>query len=217
MKIAVCFSGYPRFYDRIDLSDYGDNVSIFYHSWDDTYEELIKDSCVSNFSSNVSVDKYVANDSLKDYLKPTNIKVESFCKKRAYFENLYRRFRNCEGRTRRSVFPMYYSVSESIKLALNYSEKFDIIVRTRFDIRLEQPINYAIDETLHIPDQFHYFGINDQLCYGPPSLMKKYADVYSYITSIPNLQLNPEILLKKHLHKQKIPTSLTEDWFYLLR
>ena len=130
---------------------------------------------------------------------------------------MFNRFRNCEGRTRRSVFPMYYSITESLKLALNYHEKFDIIVRTRFDIKLEQKLKYVIDNAIHIPDQFHFFGLCDQFAYGRPSIMKSYAGVYDYIKTIPDIQLNPEIILKKHLYKENVEIDLTEDWFYLLR
>ena len=216
-KIAVCFSGYPRFYDRIDLKDYGNNISVFFHSWSDKSESADKDSCVSAFTQRQDYLNYKADNDVVKYLSPKQYKIESYKEKNSYFENMYSRFRNCEGRTRRSVFPMYYSMNESIKLALDSKEKFDIIVRTRFDLKLEQRLKFILDDNLHIPDQFHYFGFCDQFAYGPPALMKKYAETYDYIKTIPDIQLNPEIILKKHLYREKVEVSLCDDWFYLLR
>lgn len=215
-KVAVCFSGYPRFYDRLDLSDYGD-ADFYLHSWYDKIEDAHKESCVSSFTERMKCFEYIANKDLIDFIKPKTYILESYKENEDRFNYIYKRFRNCEGITRKSVLPMYYSVKKSIELALNSTTKYDIIVRTRFDLKLEQKIKYVKDHRIHIPDQFHFFGLNDQFAYGSPLVMKKYAGIYDYLSTYPDIQLNPETILKRYLYKNNIEVGLTEDWYYLLR
>lgn len=212
MKIALCFSGIPRFWDRLDFSDYGE-VYPFVHSWTDNNgsncaEKLYPDSKGSNYKAGLEIIKYI---------KPIDWKFESLKYKKYYFNHLYSKFRNYEGKTRESVLPMYYSVKESIKLALNHNIKFDLIVRTRFDIKWIQPLKFIINNSINIPDQFHYMGLCDQFSYGTPELMEKYSEVFDYLERTPDIQLNPEIILKDYLHQQNLQVNFFEDEFILLR
>lgn len=216
MKIALCLSGYPRFYDRLDTNDYGD-CDVYIHSWFDKTGNIEKESCAGSFTSSNKFLEYVANNNVIRYFNPSNHLFESYKSKYEEFLSHYSKFRNCEGETRKSVFPMFYSLKKSIELALQSGITYDIIVRSRFDLKLEQKISYVVDSNIHIPDQFHFFGLNDQFAYGSPKVMETYSKVYDYLSIHPDIQLNPETILKRYLYDKKIKVDLTEDWFYLLR
>lgn len=215
MKIALCFSGIPRFYDRLDLSDYGEHdLYTFIHSWTDRPNSS---NCLEKLYPNSKALNYIADSRLIECIKPTNYKLESLKYKNYYFNHLYSKFRNCEGEARQSVLPMYYGIRESVKLALDSQINFDIIVRTRFDIRWLQPLRFELNDALNIPDQFHYMGICDQFCYAEPNLMESYSKAFDYLESCPDIQLNPEIVLRDFIHQNNIKTNMFGDEFILLR
>ena len=213
MKVALCLSGMPRFWDRIDLDDYG-NVDIFIHSWSTSSNFY---NCLDKLYPKSVATKYLADIKLIQHFKPMNWKFESFNHKSYYFSSLYEKFRNCEGESRQSVIPMYYGVKKSIEMALDSGTKFDIIIRSRFDIKLLQQIRYKINNSINIPDQFHHMGLCDQFAYGEPELMREYSKVYDYLEDTPDIQLNPEIILKDFLHQKNININLTSDEFIILR
>lgn len=207
MKIALCLSGIPRFWDRFDISDYG-NVDIYIHSWLDTSSS----GCLSGNHPNSLGLKYKFDFKILDKFRPKDIKLEKLSN--FDFDSLYTKFKNLDGDCRKSVIPMFYSISESIKLV---KEKYDIIIRSRFDVRLFQPLNLKISDDICIPDQFHYKGVCDQIAYGNMDNMKIYAGISDYLKTEPKININPELLLYKWLYINKIKINLTQDYFVLLR
>ena len=50
---------------------------------------------------------------------------------------------------------MFYSISKSLDLLLNYSKKYDAVIRTRFDIFLQDKLdlnNYPLNKGIYSPD-----------------------------------------------------------------
>lgn len=211
MKIALCLSGIPRFWESFNLEDYGE-VDVFIHSWKEPCSENL---CIQSNCPNSKGLEYSWNPLILDKLNPKKVQIDSLEEWSPYFERIKSYFRINEGKCRNSVIPMFFSIYRSIQLAM--SGEYDIIVRSRFDIRFLQKIQYIKDETVKIPDQSHYLGVCDQFAYGNPSLMSKYSKTYLYLEQCPDVQLNPEILLKIFLRKQRIKTTLTNDEFVILR
>ena len=211
MKIALCLSGIPRLWESFNLEDYGD-VDVFIHSWKESCPYNV--CCYSNYPNSKGL-SYAWNPEIIDKFKPKKVQIDSLQERNTYFEKLKSRFRINEGKCRDSVIPMFFSIYRSIQLAI--CGNYDLIIRSRFDIRFLQKLRYIESSTIKIPDQFHYVGICDQFAYGPPDLMNKYSKTYLYLEQCPDIQLNPEVILKNFLRKQRVKTTLTNDEFIILR
>lgn len=209
MRIALCLSGIPRFWETFNKDDYGD-VDIFIHSWE---ESSLDNNCLkNNFDGSIGLN-YKWDTNILSRLNPKKYLIESLSK--YDFEEQKKKFRINEGKCRDSVLPMFCSLYKSIQLCLPYD--YDIVIRSRFDIRFIQQIKYINDSTIKIPDQFHYLGLCDQFAYGPTNLMSQYSKVYLYLQDNRDIQLNPEIILKKYIRKVRLKTTLTNDEFIILR
>lgn len=211
MKIALCLSGIPRFWETFNLDDYGE-VDVFIHSWKESWSD---NTCCKNNYPNSKGLNYSWNSDILDKLNPKKVQIESLEDYKPYFEKIKSYFRINEGNCRDSVIPMFCSLYKSVQLAV--TGNYDTIIRSRFDIRFLQRIKYIESNTIKIPDQFHYLGICDQFAYGPAALMNKYSKPYLYLGECPDIQLNPEIILKSFLRKQRLQTTLTNDEFVILR
>ena len=101
---------------------------------------------------------------------------------------------------------MFYNLKKGVDLIS--ANDYDIILYARTDFVYEQNIEFSLgsDNDIYIPSGHDYTGINDQMCYGSPIAMKKYASLYEDIDTYVSLLKNdvtgdvrPEDLLKHHI------------------
>ena len=219
MNKALLLSGQARFWDKLSLEGYGD-VSLFYHSWSYKSPNVFRDTCLTNDFPN---SKAFSNDysaELIDNLNPEKYRVEHFEQSELPFRRLTEKFILSDGKCRHSVLPMFYSLREAYRLL---DSSFDIVVRSRFDITLNESICYDDSHSIKIPDCQHWCGLNDQIAWGPPDLMKKYCHIYDWLLQLyennecEKTQLNPEVLLKRYLRDNKIPVELVKLDYYIER
>jgi hypothetical protein len=186
MKIALCLHGYfNSLTDRTSLGadgyahikkhilDKGD-VDIFIHSWDITNQKLIEDI-------------YQPKRSIFEQQRDFNTIVE-----RRDLQYLL----NCP-RTPATVLSHLYSVEEALKLPYTVDQKYDIVIKARFDLgRINrgtsgrggqnsyavQCINFTteIEEgKLYVADWNHFhMGPADMWYYGSVHLMQKFTTLY---------------------------------------
>ena len=125
-------------------------------------------------------------------------------------------------------FSMFYSMKESLRLLSEYEQannfKYDLVVRTRFDISLESKIdleNFDLKEGVYSPDVCaNPEVISDWFNFSTSDNIKLYAGVYDNIVDYfkqgvlitSGEALITHMLKSKHIPIKKVPCEL-----YLLR
>lgn len=106
---------------------------------------------------------------------------------------------------RYNMYSMFYHNKECFRLVEESKIKFDVVIKYRAD--LESPDIMSIvppaPNTLYIPQGADFNGLNDQIAYGPPEVMKIYCDLIDHIPSLvkEGVPYNPELLLNKYIAK----------------
>lgn len=221
MEIAICLSGAPRNIERalesISFIEKTGNVKVFIHSWMNPEDSIsIEKNSVSKWEMH---QKFSHKDIINKFVYE-KIQLDSFdtrlnCIKKYKEDNniCITQFPNSLG-----PFCMFYSLQQVGKIKSEYekeySMKFDMVYRMRFDSYIFNPEVLPIipyeEETLAIPDQNDHTGINDQFAYGTSKAMEKYFNSYSIFPNLNNKSFrNAENLLKICIQTQNIPIIRT--------
>lgn len=221
MKIAFCFSGYPRkvnqtkiFWQNL-IRRY--NADVYASFWSDT-DSLLPDDTVENFVR-IYNPKQIESERFDLFKKTT---VDLITKNIIFPEPI----KNYAGYThvidkmlKLNLISMFYKIWKSNMLS--NSENYDIVVRCRTDL-FPLDINFEINDFLSIPtghspivptgevdctDFNGCIGKNDFFAYGNQSIMNYYSSVFLYL----NVYLMegyyfhlPENILWAHLTKKRI-------------
>jgi hypothetical protein len=169
MKIALCLSGQPRCvkqgyeYHKKNLLDHYD-VDVFCHVWEAPgIEEVELYQAIATM-----VEKPLTNDLSKYTRVPPpqpNWKVKD---------------------PARAAWNLTYSLMKANELCQSWEEKYDWVIRSRYDFALNVVIPFAeLDNTkLYIPNcrmtPQRDFG-NDQFAFSSQENMNKYADCFNQI------------------------------------
>ena len=119
--------------------------------------------------------------------------------------------------TPNGVLSQWYSCKKSISFKTAYenstNEKYDIVIRARFDWFLKS-INFQMNKFINVAytpglsgHKFYYnrqehLGISDQFAYGPSNIMHAYSTIFDsipYLYSNKQVDFCSELLLKAHL------------------
>lgn len=108
-----------------------------------------------------------------------------------------------------SACAMWYKTMRVNQLAINHIRwfgEYDIVIKTRPDIQIEQPIEFIkpISNTIYIPKGWDWSeGIGDLMAYGDFKTMNNYCTLfYDFKTIIKEMdRINPERILKSYLEK----------------
>ena len=125
-------------------------------------------------------------------------------------------------------FSMFYSMKESLRLLSEYEQannfKYDLVVRTRFDIGLESKIdleNFDLKEGVYSPDVcVNPEVISDWFNFSTSVNIKLYSDIYDNIVSYFKqgvLITSGESLITHMLKTKLIPIKKIPCTLYLLR
>jgi hypothetical protein len=107
-----------------------------------------------------------------------------------------------------SVFAMFYKIMKTNHLRKMYEKmnsfNYDVVIRTRFDLQMESPIDIIIPEENHIyiPKGWDWnYGYNDLFAIGNSESMTYYCEMFNNLLPILKTGhiLHPESLLKTHL------------------
>lgn len=109
-----------------------------------------------------------------------------------------------------SLYSMWYGIKKTndlkIKYELENNFKYDIVIKSRFDIEFRETIKlHKEPNSLSIPiGSDHRGGYNDLFAYGSSDIMDYYTSVYDYITDYikEGCLIHPERILKHHLDKK---------------
>lgn len=217
MKVAALISGEPRFCEEFDLflerlTGY-DQIDWYFYLWRENFEhpfykfDLIAPKwrtveyawAINKIQSNLPNNHKIAKLVLADQKEFNNPEIHNNL---AYQANVY------------NVWKMYQSIKESD--LLRRDQNYDLVIRTRPDVMLEQKIDLS-----NIADQLksntkriivpnnHWHGspaINDWVAISTPENMKIYSSVVDYINTYckNNVKFHPETLLAHHLKKNDL-------------
>lgn len=135
---------------------------------------------------------FIENTILPDNIKNSNISIDTH----SNLDNMY---------------SMFYHNYKCIELIKNYQEKykcnFNVIIKYRADIKSYDLLKFEQDipllyNTIYIPDNFDWGGINDQIAYGNYESMKKYSECYLKFLEISKIVkvYHPETILNGYLN-----------------
>lgn len=202
MKKAISFSGQSRFvkegYETLkrNLQDFS-SYDVFIHTWSG---DLNKD-CQLYKPKKILIEpqKYVMPSIVKEY---TN----------AHFIH----------------FSMFYSMKESLKLKSEYEKennfKYDLVIRTRFDISLEDPLQpeqYNLNQKIYSPDVCgNPAVISDWFNFSNSSTIDVYGEIYDNILKFHKqgvMITSGEELITHMLKTKNIPYFKFQCKLFLLR
>lgn len=197
MKIALCFSGLPRYieesYDNIYQNLIDNNpkhqIDVYGHFWWD-------DSYINQIISRGNMNRYEKNmiDVFKDKFKPKKVIYEPYKKFQIpkkleeQKEKLKMKMIMTYDHIKLSYYngkSMFYSIKESLNLALESEIEYDLYVRIRTDIIYESKIDWdlfnnqklnILDGTFSGPDRL----LSDILAIGNYDSMLKYSLFYDF-------------------------------------
>jgi hypothetical protein len=192
------------------------NPDVFIETWSNTSE------IDSHFNGIIKNDSTL--DEIKKMYSPKILSSEEYSKEiKKYFLDKSLN-KNYYPETKPSnVYSMHYKIKKGFNLIEIYQpfKKFyDIIIKIRFDIKLETFINlYEINPNkIYIPKGWdHHNGINDLLAIGGYKVMKTYCNLYLHLEEYykNGLIFHPETLLKAHLEKNKIDIERPLVYYFL--
>jgi hypothetical protein len=210
MKVALCFSGHIR-----DLNETK-------NFWTD----FIKKYEVDVYASFWDVENDNTGDSLKNFEKiytPKRVEIENY----EIFKNttqdiasLYIDVPEKMGKFVDMVtrpfghLPMYYKIWKANLLTKQLGIEYDLIIRTRTDIVLDEKFELKLNDCLNVPmgkvENYTFsgnYGINDCFAYGRPKIMDYYSFLYLQLMQYlheGHYVFPPEHLLSVHFSKIRV-------------
>jgi hypothetical protein len=229
MRIALCLSGQTRFvyqcYKEI-LYPYvlkDNDIDIFIHTWDIDQSQINKHFINGGGHIMGPTIKENQIQETLDLYKPRHYKVEP----QIQFELNKWSDRNLPGIRSDYLYSMFYSIFQSNKLKSEYENKnnfkYDWVIRSRFDVKLNSKINFNDFDNNVINNPSGCFnsekGYTDCFAFSNSKNMDVYADTYNHINdcmSDPALQLCGEFILRRWIDTNSIPV-VSSIWHSLYR
>jgi len=180
MNTALCFYGQPRFYDitfhnyyKSILEQY--NPDVFVHTW---WGESMVNTIYPCGNHVVKENALSENDLLiKDDIIDNIIKL--YNPKKIQYDT----YDDVNIKQHKSNYYQYYTQYAVKELLTQYEIEndieYDLVIRTRFDLMIEQPIPYQTDENMWVSGCCPYEDrYNDMFTFSNSKNYKKISDVY---------------------------------------
>lgn len=193
MKIALCLSGQIRSFEK--------------------GFEYVKSNLLDHYSTDVFIHTWSKNWTNKviELYSPKDILIED--------DSIFQNFSQYKApsprhyvlRPARNTILLYRSIRYADILRQSYNEKYDFVIRSRFDFALNVKINFEqLDK-----DKIYFCNtransektiMHDQFAIAHPSLMSRYSSLYSNIDTYhyDGCLVNGENLLEYHMLKTKL-------------
>ena len=214
MRIAILLPGQPRFTKDFtnfltNLQGYDSADWFCYITNNNRIDDVSQDVSISN--EWMTFDPIEAKDRLQSYL-PANNYVRAF------------EVSDCEQITipaipRQSHYKGWYNIYCANQLLLNYGQNYDMVIRARSDVGINEPFNVQsinleqLHQSIIMPGN-QWAGAGeyeacDQFAICSPAHMNIYADLVNKVEGYLGENLfgyNPEALLGLHLNRNNVPT-----------
>jgi hypothetical protein len=173
MKVALALSGQPRFYD-ITYKNFFCNLidnfqaDVFFHTWwsMDMVGSLYP--CASHAKDRLEDKDLFIHDNIPEVLQELYQPVDFLFEDYSIFKkhNLY-------------YNPQYYSQWAVKELIKGRKKKYDLVIRSRFDLMCTQDITFLYDDNLWVPSCCPYTDrVNDMFSISNQDIFNKISDTY---------------------------------------
>lgn len=197
LKIAILYCGMP-FFSKFCFNN--------------TIKNIVNEHEVDYYISIYDEDK--SNRYIKDienYYKPISMEVEKYSNVADIFEEKASKVIHKHPETDPvKPFSMFYKLNKVFKLLEIENKKYDIIIRSRFDIHFDSILNLEINDKLNVPSGGdHRGGLMDLFSYSNYDIMKFYCDIYNYTDWYldGDMIFHPEVFFCCHILTKKIPLN----------
>jgi hypothetical protein len=223
MRVALCFSGHMR-----DLNE-----------TKNFWTELIKKYDIDVYASFWDIENPELGDTIKEFEKvytPKRLEVESY----NIFKQTTQDIASLHIQSSNALAPlfqqttkafgqlsMYYKVWRANMLSKQLGIEYDIVIRTRIDIVLDENFELQLNDCLNVPmgrvqsySWSNNFGMNDCFAYGKPKIMDYYSFIFlqmmEYLTK-GHYAFPPEHFLSVHFSKIKIQIREFPNYMIITR
>lgn len=231
MRIALCLSGQPRFieesfpYIKKNILEKNDNVDVFLHCWFNPEEVGQK---FSNTSDTVREqgNGHLRSDTvelLKELYQPVSLLIEP---QEDFSDRIKPQYTNARDKTNPfATFSMWESIRRcnrlKTELEIKNSFQYDVVIRTRFDLKLETPlvIQNLNDDSLHTSRHNPNDDlVEDILFYASSPVMDKISELPTMLDEhFHKINLwNNERLLHTHCLYNSITIIRHKEWQFTL-
>jgi hypothetical protein len=223
MKVALCFSGHMR-----DLNE-----------TKNFWTELIKKYDIDVYASFWDIENPELGDTIKEFEKvytPKRLEVESY----DIFKQTTQDFASMHIQSPTNIdllfqnttkafgqLSMYYKVWRANMLSKQLGIEYDIVIRTRIDIVLDENFELQLNNYLNVPmgrvqsyTWSNNFGINDCFAYGRPKIMDYYSFIFLQMMEYlkqGHYAFPPEHFLSVHFSKIKIEIREFPNYMIITR
>ena len=207
MKVAYCFSGHLRTFDKT-YEKISKNIlkilpgDIFIHTWDTLGNNSTKAWWSGDEKYGQKIDEKTI-DELNRLYHPVKTSIEEqskLLKHEKLLKHDFTEFNASRQGEFQNLFSMWYSIHSSNKLRLEYEKqnhiKYDIVFRMRFDILplsiidLNQIEDFSSLYVVRNDNSYLVNAISDLFAYSSPEIMNKYCELYNHLEEfflIPNI------------------------------
>jgi hypothetical protein len=223
MKVALCFAGHMR-----DLNE-----------TKNFWTELIKKYDIDVYASFWDIENSELGDTIKEFEKvytPKRLEVESY----DIFKTTTQDIASLNIQSPTSIaqmfqetskafgqLSMYYKVWRANMLSKQLGKEYDIVIRARIDVVLDENFELQLNDCLNVPMgkvQLHSwsnaYGINDCFAYGKPKIMDYYSFIFlqmmEYLKA-GHYVFPPEHFLSVHFSKVKIQIREFANYMIITR
>jgi len=212
MKIAVCLSGIPKYWEKsmISIKQFLPNADVFIHMWKIEHSDEINENTAYSYNkytdiANVECKNIVdAYNTKKFVIQNFSTRLNNFvCENKKYHELID----DIQGSNSVAQLSMFYSIREACRLKSEYERDngflYDIVFRIRFDSEIINFIDLhsCVEDCVYIPQESDWGGINDQFSFGSSKIMDMVCECYTFYE--PCLKITkfygPEVVFKQHL------------------
>ena len=222
MKIAICFSGQPRFVDecheaiKTNLIDANGHhqVDVFVHTWfsEEICEKPLYTTDFSSFSGGAKIKRNVI-ERIKELYSPVALRFDEPLElETSDIENRWdslaitnylkwsNEYKNEIKPTERqlkkteSAYSIYYSIMQSNMLKILHEvrtgEKYDLVIKLRFDNKLQRPLVFdGIDTNFMYSEELGnaHYEINDWINFSSSQNMDRMASIFYNFNEITKL------------------------------
>jgi hypothetical protein len=211
---ALCLYGQPRYFFNNDtllrnVIQSNDINHVFFHTWWNSSPDTYNVAPWAHVQDNQQLKMCNYNmDFLKQMYNPTRYIIEP---QKDFSTLLYNINTNSDYIRSGNVLSQYYSSMMSAQLMNSFPEKYDYVIRARFDTFVELPLDvskYDIKEDIIIvPDNCHNpLLCNDNFSISTPKVFSTICNLYNCVQEYVNngVPYLPEELFMHHLNKHNI-------------